>query len=87
MPWNIVPTLVAEDVSIIAVTDYGCVAESSMGRSVVVPSCDARIGDVVSATYYIPAGEINGYLEKLEARQNPMVDAWDRNVSGKGFFP
>ena len=86
-PWNIVPTQVSEDVAVIKVTDYGCVGESSMGRSVVVPNCDADVGDTVSATFYIPAGEVNGYLEELESRQNPMVDAWDRNVSGIGFSP
>ena len=86
-PWNIVPTMVTEDVAVIAVADYGCVGESSVGRSVVVPNCDAGVGDTVSATFYIPAGEINGYLEDLDRRQNPMVDAWDRNVSGTGFSP
>ncbi len=86
-PWNIVPTQISEDVAVIQVTDYGCVGESSMGRSVVVPNCDADVGDIVSATYYIPSGEINGYLEELESRQNPMVDAWDRSVSGIGFSP
>jgi len=86
-PWNIVPTQVSEDVAVIKVTDYGCVGESSVGRSVVVPNCDANVGEIVSATFYIPAGEINGYLEELENRQNPMVDAWDKNVSGTGFSP
>ena len=86
-PWNIVPTMVTEDVSVIAVADYGCVGESSVGRSVVVPDCDAGVGDIVSATFNIPAGETNGYLEELERRQNPMVDAWDSSVSGKGFSP
>ncbi|MDH3279485.1 MAG: hypothetical protein OEL84_02155 [Nitrosopumilus sp.] len=86
-PWNIVPTMVTEDVAVIAVADYGCVGESSAGRSVVVPNCDASVGDIVSATFYIPAGEINGYLEELERRQNPMVDAWDRNVNGIGLAP
>ena len=86
-PWNIVPTLVTEDVTVITVTDYGCVGESSLGRSIVVPNCDANVGDIVSATFYIPAGEINGHLEELERRQNPMVDAWDNNVSGKAFSP
>ena len=86
-PWNIFPTLVTEDVAVITVSDYGCVGESSVGRSVVVPNCDANVGDIVSATFYIPAGEMNGYLEELESRQNPMVDAWDRNVRGTGFSP
>jgi len=86
-PWNIVPTMMTEDVAVIAVADYGCVGESSLGRSVVVPNCDAGVGDIVSATFYIPAGEINGYLEELDRKQNPMVDAWDRNVIGIGFSP
>ena len=86
-PWNIVPTLVTEDVVVIAVTDYGCVGESSLGRSVVVSNCDANVGSTVSATFYIPAGEINGYLTELEQRQNPMVDAWDKRVSGIGLSP
>ncbi len=86
-PWNIVPTQMSEDVAVIKVTDYGCVGESSMGRSVVVSDCDASVGDIVSATFYIPAGEINGYLEELEKRQNPMVDSWDRSVSGIGLAP
>ena len=86
-PWNIVPTLVTEDVAVITVVDYGCVGESSGGRSVVVPDCDANVGDTVSATFYIPAGEMNGYLDELEKRQNPMVDAWDKRVSGTGFSP
>jgi len=86
-PWNIVPTMVTEDVAVIAVADYGCVGESSLGRSVVVPNCDAGVGDIVSATFYIPAGEINGYLEELDRKQNPMVDAWDRSVSGTGLSP
>jgi len=86
-PWNILPVSVSEEVSVIAVTDYGCVGESSLGRSVVVSNCDASVGDIVSATFYIPAGETNGYLEALEKRQNPMVDAWDSNVSGKAFSP
>ena len=86
-PWNIVPTLVTEDVAVITVAEYGCVGESSLGRSVVVQDCDADVGDMVSATFYIPAGEINGYLEELEKRQNPMVDEWDRRVSGIGLSP
>ena len=42
---------------------------------------------MISATFYVPTAEINGYLEELDRRQNPMIDAWDRNVSGTGFSP
>jgi hypothetical protein len=65
-PWNIVPTLVTEDVTVIAVTDYGCVAESSMGHSVVVSDCRAGLGDVVSATFYVPAMDKNGYYDRIQ---------------------
>jgi hypothetical protein len=65
-PWNIVPTLITEDVMVIAVTDYGCVAESSMGHSVVVSDCRAGIGDVVSATFYVPAMDQNGYYDRIQ---------------------
>ena len=86
-PWNFIPTQVTENVTVIAVTNYGCVGESQYGISVVVPECSAQVGDTVSATFYVPAMEVNGYLEKLDSRQNPMVDAWDRSVTGTGFSP
>ena len=65
-PWNILPTLVTEDVTVIAVTDYGCVAESSMKHSVVVSDCDAGVGDLVSATFYVPAMKQNGYYDRIQ---------------------
>ena len=65
-PWNIVPTLVTENVTVIAVTDYGCVAESSLGHSVVVSNCDAGVGDLVSATFYVPAMDQNGYYDRIK---------------------
>ncbi len=86
-PWNFVPTQVTEDVTVIANTEYGCVGESQYGISVVVPECSAQVGDTVSSTFNVPSGKLNGYLEELERRQNPMVDEWDRNVSGSGFSP
>ena len=67
-PWNVFPTLVTEDVTVIAVTNYGCVAESMMGISVVVQDCDAKPGDLVSATFYIPAMEINGYYDRVQEK-------------------
>jgi hypothetical protein len=65
-PWNLVPTLVTENVTVIAVTDYGCVGESILGISVVVSNCEANVGDVVSATFYIPAMKQNGYYDRIE---------------------
>lgn len=65
-PWNIVPTLVTEDVTVIAVTEHGCVGESVLGISVVVSNCEANVGDVVSATFYVPAMEQNGYYDRIQ---------------------
>jgi hypothetical protein len=67
-PWNIFPTLVTEDVTVIAVTDYGCVAESILGHSVVVSNCDANVGDVISASFNVPAMEINGYYDRIQEK-------------------
>jgi hypothetical protein len=67
-PWNIIPTQVTEDVTVIAVTEYGCVGESQYGVSVVVPECNAQVGDTVSATFYVPAMEVNGYYDRLQDR-------------------
>ncbi len=65
-PWNISPTQVTENVTVIAITDYGCVGESILGHSVVVSNCNANVGDVISATFYVPAMELNGYYDRIE---------------------
>ena len=67
-PWNILPTAVTEDVQIIAVTDYGCIAESTLGHSVVVENCKASVSDTISATFYVPAFEQNGYYDKIHEK-------------------
>ena len=67
-PWNFVPVQVTEDVTVLAITEHGCVAESQYGTSVVVPECSAQVGDVVSATFYVPSMEVNGYYEKVQDR-------------------
>ena len=65
-PWNLIPTLVTEDVTVIAITDHGCVAESVLGNSVVVSNCDADVGDIISASFYVPAMEQNGYYDRIK---------------------
>lgn len=67
-PWNFVPTQVTEDVTVIAVTEYGCVGESQYGISVVVPECSAKPGDTVSATFNVPSMELNGYYDRVQDR-------------------
>lgn len=67
-PWNFIPVQVTEDVTVLAITEHGCVGETQYGTSVVVPQCSAQIGDVVSATFYVPAMEVNGYYDKVQDR-------------------
>ena len=64
-PWNWIPTEYAEEITVIAVTEHGCVGESQMGQSVVVSDCSAGVGDVISAKFYAPASEQNGYYDKI----------------------
>jgi len=67
-PWNIVPTAITENITVITVTESGCVGESSLGHSVVVENCQAKMGDTISATSYVPAMEQNGYYEKIQQK-------------------
>ena len=67
-PWNLVPTQVTEDVTVLAITEHGCVGESVLGVSVVVPECSAQVGDVISATFNVPAMEINGFYDRIETK-------------------
>ena len=67
-PWNLAPTQVTENITVLAVTEYGCVGESTMGVNVVVEDCVSSPGDVVSATFNVPAMMQNGYYERIEAK-------------------
>lgn len=67
-PWNIFPSEITENVTVLAVTEHGCVGESELGVSVVVPKCTAEIGEVVSATFFVPAMETNGYYDRIESK-------------------
>ena len=67
-PWNFVPVQVTEEITVLGITEHGCVGESQYGTVVVVPQCSAQVGDVVSATFNVPAMEMNSYYEKLQDR-------------------
>jgi len=67
-PWNFVPVQVTEEVTVLGITEHGCVGESQYGTVVVVPQCSAQVGDVVTATFNVPAMEMNSYYEKLQNR-------------------
>ena len=67
-PWNLIPTEVTEDVTVLAIIEQGCVGESNLGVSVVIPNCSANVGEVVSATFKVPAMEINGFYDRIEGK-------------------
>ncbi len=67
-PWNILPTEVTENVTVLAITEHGCVGESEFGVSVVVPDCSAQVGEVVSANFFVPAMDKNGYYDRIESK-------------------
>ena len=67
-PWNFIPTEVTEEVTVLAVTEHGCVGQSQYGISVVIPQCEAQIGSTVSATFYVPSMELNGYYDQIQNR-------------------
>ena len=67
-PWNFVPVQVTEDITVLAITEHGCVGESLYGVNVVVSECNANVGDVISATFNIPAMQVNGYYDKVHER-------------------
>lgn len=66
--WNIFPVEVTEQVTVLAITEHGCVGESEYGVSVVVQNCSAQIGDTVSATFFVPAMDQNGYYDQIETK-------------------
>ena len=67
-PWNLIPTEVTENVTVLAITEYGCVGESELGVSVVIPDCTAQIGEKVTASFKVPAMEINGFYDRIEGK-------------------
>ncbi|MGD2106196.1 MAG: hypothetical protein PVH93_01175 [Nitrosopumilaceae archaeon] len=67
-PWNVFPVEVTEQVTVLAITEQGCVGESEYGVSVVVPNCSAQIGEKVSAKFFVPAMDQNGYYDKIETK-------------------
>ena len=67
-PWNFVPVQVTEEITVLGIIEHGCVGESQYGTVVVVPQCNAQVGDVVSATFFVPSMEMNSYYEKLQNR-------------------
>ena len=57
------PTEYAEEITVIAVTDYGCVGESQVGNSVVA-DCSASVGDALPHNFTHHCDK-NGYYDRI----------------------
>jgi hypothetical protein len=72
-PWNFIPVQITENVTVIANMEYGCVGESQYGVSVVVPECSAQVGDIASATFYVPSMKLNGYYDRIQDKVEMVI--------------
>ena len=67
--WNWFPVQITEEITVIAVAEVGCVTDAvSMNHPVVISDCNAQPGDIIEATYYVPAIETGDYYQKLQQK-------------------
>ena len=52
------------NVTVIAITEHGCVAETPFSESIIVDDCTAEIGDVIPATFSISEHQKHPYFRK-----------------------
>ena len=67
--WQWFPVQVTETVTVLAVTEFGCVTDAvSMNYPVVLSECTAEVGETTEVTFYRPAIEQGDYYEKLQQK-------------------
>lgn len=49
--WYVAPAEVTESVELIAITENGCVVETTDGFAITIPSCEGEPGDTITVTY------------------------------------
>jgi hypothetical protein len=65
--WHWFPVQVTEGVTVVAVTESGCIADApTVGLPINIGHCSAQPGDTVMATYYAPAKATSGYYERAK---------------------
>ena len=62
------PISVTEQATVIAVTEKGCVIESSYGYPVIISNCNAQPGETIQATYNMPAIVQSEYIKRVQAK-------------------
>lgn len=64
--WHWFPVQVTEGVTVVAVTESGCIADApTIGMPINIGHCNALPGDVVEATYNAPIKATSGYYERF----------------------
>lgn len=66
--WHWFPVLVTEDVTVVAITNGQCVAETSFNYPITIGQCSAGIGETVTASFYVPASDVSGYHDRLQEK-------------------
>ena len=81
-PWNFVPVQVTEEVTVLGITEHGCVGESQYGTVVVVPQCSAQVGDVVTVQFQTGLFSVTGTSGSYQITNMPFTA--QANVSSVG---
>jgi len=68
-----IPMSVTETAKVIAVTEKGCVVESSYGYPVIVSGCAAKPGEEIVVSYNVPAIFESQYMKRVESRASYVV--------------
>ena len=66
MFWYVSPANVTEMVKVVAVTESGCIAETMDGFAVNIGPCNAKPGDLITATY-------DSKIKERAAAMNPTT--------------
>ena len=64
--WHWFPVQVTEGVTVVAITEQGCIADApTINLPINIGHCNAQVGEVVEATYYAPMKATSGYSERV----------------------
>ena len=62
------PVQITEQGTILAIVEDGCVIDTPSVNMPVIQKCDAKPGDVIEVTYFVPSKITSGYFEKTQQR-------------------
>lgn len=66
--WHWFPVQITEQGKVIAITEKGCVVEVQTIDMPIITQCNAKPGDVIQVTYYVPAKVTSGYYDRVQEK-------------------